>query len=163
MTIDDVRPLVEEAVSKIAPPLSVVGSLIDREGCLVLTFSDGSTKSLGSVVGKDAEPGLPGQDGADGLGFDDMEIAHDGERELILRFSRGDVVKEAAITLPVVIDRGVYKAEVEYARGDAVTWAGSLWIAQEATKAKPDSGEGWRLAVKRGRDGKDAPKRVEAE
>ena len=44
-----------------------------------------------------------------------------------------------------------------YVRGDAVTWGGSLWIAQKETSAKPDSPEsGFRLAVKKGRDGKDA-------
>jgi hypothetical protein len=54
-----------------------------------------------------------------------------------------------------VIDRGVWR-EGQYKAGDAVTWAGSLWIAQKDTDAKPDSGDGWRLSVKRGRDGKAA-------
>jgi collagen type III alpha len=58
-----------------------------------------------------------------------------------------------------VIDRGVYKAGETYEPGDAVTWGGSLWIAQKQTDAKPDTPEsGFRLAVKRGRDGKDAKK-----
>jgi hypothetical protein len=56
----------------------------------------------------------------------------------------------------VVIDRGVWREGQEYKAGDGVTWAGSYWIAQKDTSAKPDSGDGFRLAVKRGRDGKSA-------
>src|SRR5690606_21509906 len=45
--------------------------LIDRDGNLVATFTDGRMKSLGVVVGKD---GAPGRDGADlteiGMDFD---------------------------------------------------------------------------------------------
>ena len=33
--------------------------------------------------------------------------------------------------------------------------AGSLFIAQTATKAKPETSPDWKLAVKRGRDGRD--------
>lgn len=109
--------------------------------------------------GKDGRDGIDGKDGSDGLGFDDLDMTHDGERGFVLRFARGEKVKEFAFTIPIVLDRGVYKAESEYQRGDAVTWAGSLWIAQGETKAKPGEGDGWRLAVKKGRDGKDAGKR----
>jgi hypothetical protein len=56
-----------------------------------------------------------------------------------------------------VIDRGVFKDGTEYDKGDGVTWGGSFWIAQRDTQSKPDAGNGdWRLAVKKGRDGKDA-------
>ncbi len=97
----------------------------------------------------------PGPRGVDGLGFDDMEVVHDGERGFTFRFVRGAERKEFAFTVPVVLDRGVYKESQAYVRGDGVTWGGSFWIAQDETTDKPDSGKGWRLAVKRGRDGKD--------
>lgn len=58
--------------------------------------------------------------------------------------------------LPVVIDRGVYKQGEKYIRGDGVTFGGSWFIAQCDTEAKPEESQDWRLAVKRGRDGKDA-------
>ena len=64
-------------------------------------------------------------------------------------------MKAFEFSLPVVLDKGVYKAGEGYQAGDGVTWAGSFWIAQEDTTEKPDGGKGWRLAVKRGRDGKD--------
>lgn len=134
--------------------VGLAGMLIDRSGGLVATLSDGSMRSLGFVVGKDGEPGAPGRDGTDGLGFDDMTAEHDGERGFTLRFARGDQTKEFNFTLPVVLDRGVFKDGNSYEPGDAVTWGGSLWIAQKATSDKPEAGDGWRLAVKRGRDGK---------
>lgn len=92
-----------------------------------------------------------GKPGVDGVGFDDMATEYDGERTITLRFQRGENVKTFAFDMPVVIDRGVWK-EGGYKAGDGVTWAGSFWIAQNDTTAKPDSGEDWRLAVKRGRD-----------
>jgi hypothetical protein len=64
-----------------------------------------------------------------------------------------------AFRMPIVLDRGIYKPETEYLKGDGVTWAGSWWIAQIDKPAdKPGVSEQWRLAVKRGRDGKDVPK-----
>lgn len=132
--------------------IGLAGAVIDRFGNLVLTLSDGTTRDLGRVVGKDAEPATPG---APGLGFEDMEeeLSDDG-RTIVRRYSRGDAVKEFRHTMSVILDRGVYKDGREYEAGDAVTWAGSLWIAKEKTSGRPDSGQGWRLAVKRGRDGK---------
>lgn len=43
-----------------------------------------------------------------------------------------------------------------YQRGMAVTHDGCLWIARAETRAKPGTNDDWQLAVKRGRDGKDA-------
>jgi len=110
--------------------------------------------------GRDAKgiDGIDGKDGKDGFSLDDFAVDYDGERSFTFRF--GDAAGGKSIThvVPFLLDRGVYKDSGSYERGDAVTWAGSLWIAQEPTGEKPDSGKGWRLAVKRGRDGKDAPK-----
>lgn len=96
--------------------------------------------------------GRDGKDGFDGVGFDDLDLVHD-ERGVFLRFVKGENVKE--FRLPIVVDRGVFKAGQTYNKGDGTTWGGSFWIAQEETTEKPDSGKGWRCAVKRGRDGRD--------
>jgi hypothetical protein len=158
-----------EAMPKPRDGAGVAGALIDRKGSLVLTLSDGKVKDLGPVVGRDVDPvevermvakavdAIPRP--RDAFGFDDLTVEHDGERNIVLRFVRGDQTKEFPLTVPVVLDRGVWR-EGEYQKGDAVTWGGSLWIAQEKTSEKPETGAGWRLAVKRGRDGKDgtAPK-----
>jgi len=127
-------------------------------GRLVAVLSDGSTKDLGTFVGRDGQDGqdgrdgADGKDGADGLGFDDLDMV-ECEDGLALRFVRGETVKE--FPLPVVVDRGVWR-EKAYRKGSGVTWGGSFWIAQRDTDAKPDSADsGWRLAVKRGRDGRE--------
>jgi hypothetical protein len=94
-----------------------------------------------------------GKPGVDGIGFDDMAAEYDGERTITLRFERGETVKTFSFDMPVVLDRGVWK-DGEYKAGDGVTWGGSFWIAQKDTESKPGGGEDWRLAVKRGQDGK---------
>lgn len=104
---------------------------------------------------KDGRDGVDGKDGADGLGFDDIDITHDGERGFTIAVVREDRRKEFGFKLPVVLERGVYKADREYERGDAVTADGSYWIAQkDAPSGKPGHSPDWRLAVKKGRDGK---------
>lgn len=89
---------------------------------------------------------------------DETESVLDGGRTIVRRtvYSSGRTF-ERTINMAVVLDRGVYKHDVPYKPGDAVTWAGSIWIAQRRDDAipygkpgTPDSG--WRLAVKAGRD-----------
>lgn len=139
--------------AKGADGAGIADLLTDRDGALVATFTDGRMKSLGVIVGKD---GAPGKDGRDGLGFDDLEVEFDGQKTITLKMQKGEVVKEANIVLPINIDRGIFREGQEYTAGDSVTWGGSYWIAQRDTGAKPDGPEsGWRLAVKKGRDGKD--------
>lgn len=91
------------------------------------------------------------KDGKDGVSIADFEF--DGERTLRCRKTDGEIV---SITFPVMIDRGTYNQErgADYERGDAVSFGGSLWIAQRSTIARPGTDDSWRLAVKKGRDGK---------
>ncbi len=62
-------------------------------------------------------------------------------------------------SVPLLLDRGVFKPGTAYARGDCVSYGGSIWIAHadEASErpGTPDGAKHWRLAVKAGRDGKD--------
>lgn len=183
VTIDDVAPvlteLVDRAVKAIPAPkdgVGVAGGLINREGALVLTLSDGSAHPLGVVVGKDADmaeieriisekvAAIPApKDGVDGLGFEDMteELADDG-RTIIRRYTRGDQVKEFRHTFAVVIDREIYREGKTYSPGDGVTFGGSFWIKRGVEQGKPGEGDAWRLAVKRGRDGRGASVKTEA-
>ena len=164
VTIEDVAPLiaseVEKRVSELPKPkdgkdgrdgLDVKDLFRAEGGILVATMSDGRVKELGRFVG---EKGEPGKDGADGLGFDDLTVEYDGEKNFAFKFIKGERVKQFDFTLPVVLDRGIFTNGKEYTPGDGVTWAGHYWIAQTETKAKPGEGNDWRLAVKRGRDGK---------
>lgn len=53
------------------------------------------------------------------------------------------------------IHKGVWK-EGQYLKGDAVTWAGSTFIAvRDNDSEKPEVTDAWKLSTKRGRDGKD--------
>ena len=155
VTPADVAPMIAEEVAKAVaalPPapagVGLAGAMIDRDGELVITLSNGEIKKLGPVVGKDAAPAAPGRDG---LGFEDMDFeVKDGR--LFAVFRRGDVMKEAM--LPGLSYRGVWK-EGEYLVGDSVTYAASQWIALEQTSEKPGEGKSWQLAVRKGRDGRD--------
>ena len=152
VTADDVLPALMKRADEYLSALSPVGladALIDRDGNLVVTMTDGRAKPLGPVIGKD------GDQGQDGIGFDDMTLDYDGERTFTFLFQRGERVEERKFVVPVVLDRGVYRADTDYAKGDAVTYGGSVWIAQTDTKTKPDGSADWRLAVKKGRDGRD--------
>jgi len=179
VTIDDVRPLIDDAVSKAVaalPPArdgkdgaDVMDAVIDRIGHLVLTFSNGKTKDVGQVVGDDGvdcdfdgvwkiinEKLDSWPKPKDGMGFDDLSVEYDGERTFKFVLVQGDRKKEFAFDVPIVLDRGIYADGKSYARGDAVTWDGSSWIAQtDGAKEKPGTGKEWRLAIKRGTRGKD--------
>ncbi len=99
--------------------------------------------------------GKDGRDGTNGVGWDDMTVEHDGKRGVTLKWIKGDAQHIAEIVIPCVIDAGFYKEGQAYEQGDGVTFGGSYWIAQKATSAKPEVGsEDWRLAVRKGRDGK---------
>lgn len=142
-----------------ADGIGLAVALIDRDGNLVVTLTNGETKALGAVVGKDGDPG---EKGADGIGFDDMTLDYDGERTLTFLFQKGERIEERRFTVPVVLDRGVYRPDGVYDKGDAVTYGGSLWIAQRETKARPDSSADWRLSVKAGRNGRDSEAKAAA-
>ena len=96
------------------------------------------------------------KDGADGFGFDDFDIGYDGERGFTFKFQHGDRLLERTFTIPLIIDRGVFKRGSTYQLGDGVTHGGSYWIARnDSADAPGENNSSWRLAVKRGRDGKD--------
>lgn len=91
-----------------------------------------------------------GVNGKDALPVESIDIVQDG-RDVVIKL--GDT--KHVIKLDTVIDRGVWR-EAEYEKGDAVTYGGSLWIAQDSgAHGAPGTSKAWRLAVKKGRDGKD--------
>src|SRR5690606_21381646 len=70
--------------------------LIDRDGNLVATMTDGRTKSLGIGIGKD---GAPGRDGKDGADFSDVPFDYDGARTLTSRGKGGEITKRLPIPI----------------------------------------------------------------
>jgi len=178
VTVQDVAPVIAQEVSKAVAaipqpkdPIGMLGALIDREGHLVLTLSDGSIKNLGLVVGRDVEMAAvtkriqeelstwpKPKDGVDGLGFDDLSVLHDGERGFSVTFRRGEHIKEFPFTIPCVLYLGVYSEGKTYQVGDSVTFGGHLFIARAETALKPDftpaATKVWTLSAKAGRDGR---------
>ncbi len=156
VSVDDVLPELKAHLAELVaalPPaekgadgVGLAGAFIDRNGELTVTLTNGETRGLGPVVGNDGEPGI---------GFDDMDIVHDGEREFTFRFQRGAKIVERSFSLPVMLDRGVFTDGKGYVAGDVVSYGGSMWIAQKETDERPGTGDGWRLSVKKGRNGKD--------
>jgi hypothetical protein len=199
---------------------SVLSALVDADGELVLTMSDGRQHKAGIVRGRDGRDGIDAKDGAPGAqgapGRDalairplpyiddekslpagswachagglwqaerdtdplrgrpaqscgwlpvvvgekslDLVLDDDGRTVVVKRVSSTGIALERRFAVPVVLDRGVYSVGKAYARGDAVTRGGSLFIAKiDAPKGLPGASDDWRLAVKAGRDGKDAP------
>lgn len=137
-----------ERGEKGADGAGIADLLIDRDGNLVATLTDGRMKSLGVVCGKDGQRGTDGKDGADFSGFD---VDYDGERTLTIRGKGGDIAKR----LPIPIDRGYWRAGT-YQKADVVTEGGTAYIAQTDTKEKPSlSSADWRIFARKGRDGKD--------
>lgn len=139
--------------------VGLAGALIDRGGNLILTMTNGDTKNLGPVVGKDGEPGKPGRDGFNLEDFDASVM--DDCRTVLLSFTGKEMDYKIELGFPVMIYRGVYK-EGQYVRGDTVTWGGSLWHC-DAVKTTEKPGDGsmdWTLCAKKGRDGKDGEEKA---
>lgn len=148
ITVDDVAPMLERKMAEWA---------LDFERRAQETLQRAIDRM---PVPKDGAPGKDGRDGIDGkdgLGIEDFHWDLDVDAgEMVLVFERGDVRKEFRKPVPVMVDRGVFKAGEQYRQGNSVTWGGSSWIAQKHDPAgKPGESADWRLSVKKGRDGKD--------
>lgn len=167
-SLDDIRELVTEAVKAIPTPKDGESVTVDqvmdalapaveaKMASWALDFERRAQGVMERAIERMPKP-KDGVDGRDGLGFDDMQVGYDGERTLTMTYAQGDKEKTFSFEMPLLLDRGVFKEGSDYARGDVVTWGGSMWIAQAETKGKPGE-DGWRLAVKKGRDGKDFSK-----
>ena len=174
VTVDDVRPMVEalldERVKALPPPKDGTSVTIDEvlealeprvEAAIAKVMLDVERRAQGVLeraVERMPKP-KDGIDGKDGFSLDDLQIEDDGEGTVTLRFVRGDLVRERTFRVPSFSDRGVFREGDAYHKGDGVTFGGSFWIAQkDAPEGKPGNSPDWRLAVKKGRDGRDSDK-----
>jgi collagen type III alpha len=137
--------VVEKAIENATP------SIIARTAVLVPPGRDG-------VPGR---PGTPGEDGKDGIDGKDGETIigiHTEQRsareyEFVIKTSAGE--HRAPVSVPAILDAGVHRTGQSYAKGDGVTHGGNFWIAQRDNNDLPGKSDAWRLAVRKGRDGKD--------
>lgn len=118
--------------------------------------------------GERGEKGIDGRDGRDGqdgitLGIDDLQgVTFDADQKaFVFTFGRGEHVKSWTVPVPMTLYRDVWLEGKTYQAGDVVTWGGAMWVAKEATSAKPGlptvESRAWKLCVKAGRDGKVGP------
>lgn len=163
---EDVQRMVEEAVTK---AMSVVSAPKDGEpgrDALQLelqpeidldrSYARGTyAKHAGGLWRAfEATKGLHGWECVvDGIA--ELRVDQTGrEFTLVARTSSGTEVSKS-IKVAALEDKGVFKAGDDYEAGDGVTWGGSFFIAQkDAPIGHPGEPgcDGWRLAVKRGRD-----------
>lgn len=136
-----------------ADGVGLAGAMIDRDGELNVTLTNGEVRKLGPVVGKDGRDGERGPEGFSLTDFDTDWRPED--KVLILSWDAGEHRYSHELFIPYLRDCGVWTEGANYLKGDGVTWGGSFWTAQDDTSEKPDGSKYWRLAVKKGRDGKD--------
>lgn len=97
------------------------------------------------------------KDGRDALPVESFDLVlGDDSRTLTVKLQVGDTLVEKSVKVPAIIDRGVFSGEKAYEQGDGTTYGGCYWIAQkDAPEGVPGGSADWRLAVKKGRDGRD--------
>lgn len=168
VTADEVQALVDDAVSKCMQAMSLpkdgepgrdavhieILPAVDIAKCYprgtYATHRGGLWRSYEATVGLKGWECIV--EGVASIG-----IEQDGDRSFkAVATLSGGRTEEKSLTFPMMIYRGVFGGG-DHAPGDTVTWAGSLWHCDEPTSDKPGEtgSKGWRLAVKKGRDGKD--------
>jgi hypothetical protein len=152
VTIEDLRPVVLELV---AAEIAARPARDGRDGLPGVPGPAGE-KGLDGINGKDGIDGRPGEkgaDGADGLGINNAAMTFDETKGYALVMSNGE--RSFEMRLPQGWDAGVWRQGRQYPKGCNVTFKGDQWTAQVDTVNRPGDTPDWRLAVRRGRDGKD--------
>lgn len=137
------------------PGVGLADALIDRDGALVLTMTDGRAKALGVVVGRD---GAAGADGRDGLSMADVTRTYDAEaHEVVERWTVAGEEKELRYPAGGIRPGGFWREGMKCHALQAITHDGALWIAKHDTAARPclENTDDWQLAARKGRDGRD--------
>lgn len=125
--------------------------MIDRDGALVASMTDGRMKSLGVVVGRDGKNGDPGKDGRS---VEDFTRTYSPEtHEIIERWNGGQELRYPA---GGIRHKGYWNPGVKATAGDSWTHNGNLWIAVRDTGAEPTTEcKDWTIGARKGRDGRD--------
>jgi hypothetical protein len=129
--------------------LGLAGAMIDRDGALQITLTNGEVKNLGQIVGKD------GSDGKDGVSLEsfDMEYLPESHEITVKAVCQGRT-KELRYPAGGIHSKGYWLEGVRAKAGEAWVQDGSLWIAVKDNASKPATNdEGWIIAARKGRDG----------
>lgn len=148
-----------EPGAKGADGLGLAGAMIDRDGALQITLTNGEVKSLGPVVGKD---GSNGKDGADGASLDSFELEYLPEtHEIAVKAACGGRAKEIRYPAGGLRPGGYWREGTKAKANEAWVHDGSLWIAKCDTLAKPETQSAdWIIGARKGRDGETIVKTV---
>lgn len=160
--VEELAEVVVTTVQRAIAPLTARLAVLDEQ---FKSFEAASVRERLAVLetrapvpGPAGKDGANGKDGADGLGFDDLSVDFDGNRTLAFNFQRGDIKKTFSIPLPFQRYCGSYQPDYPYVIGDVVTSGGNAWHCQQPTTIRPgDSVSAWKMMVRKGRDGRDAP------
>lgn len=142
----------DAVAEKGADGIGLAGAMIDREGALLITMTNGEVKNLGPVVGKD---GSNGKDGADGLSFESFDMEYLPEsHEISVKASVQGRVKEIRYDAGGIRPKGYWTEGTKAKTNEAWTEGGTLWIALKETSSKPGlQNDAWMIAARKGRDG----------
>lgn len=129
-----------------ADGVGLAGAMIDRDGVLLVTLTNGEVKSLGGVVGKD---------GSDGVSFDSFEMHYlEEEHAIRVQASCAGRTKELRYPAGGLRPAGYWREGTKAKACETWVHDGSLWIATKDTTAKPETqADGWIIAARKGRDG----------
>lgn len=187
LTVEDVRPMLEDMVKALpkpengkdanmpelklhlaelvksievpqaqpAPTVDEVAATFERRfSDLTLSWERQARDTFEKAADRMPKP----ENGRDAIpleGFD-LSLDEDG-RTLTVKMQAGETVIEKSVKIAAVLDRGIFKQEGTYEKGDGVSYGGSFWIAKcDNPQGVPGSGEtDWRCSVKAGRPGRD--------
>jgi hypothetical protein len=123
--------------------VGLAAALINRDGELVVTTTDGQIRELGLVVGRDGRDGVDGKDGLPGRDGQAGERGEKGEDGTAGRDGKDAYPGEA---------RGLFDPAAEYLARDIVALNGSAFMARRDNPGECP-GDGWMLLASRGKRG----------
>lgn len=149
----DVQEIATRAAALVPAPQVDYAEIVRQVIAQIPAPNDGKDANVEEIAARVAEltyprivalippplKGEPGERGDDGLNAPDEIRA---------------IAREEVLTNQRDFYRGVFTDGTQYRTADGVTWDGSMWFAQRDTKSKPGTDDSWKLAVKKGRDGK---------
>jgi hypothetical protein len=132
-----------EPGTKGADGVGLAGAMIDRDGCLMATLTNGEVKNLGPVVGKD------------GIGFESFDMEYLPEsHEVAIKASAAGRTKELRFPAGGIRPGGYWRDGTKALAAQTWVHDGSMFIALKDTSEKPSTeSKDWIIGARRGRDG----------
>lgn len=151
-----------ERGEKGADGVGLAGAMLDRDGELLVTMTNGEVKKLGAVVGRD---GRDGKDGVDGIGFDSFEMEYLEEtHEVRIKAAAAGRVKEIRFPAGGISLGGYWRDGSKAKALQVFSLDGNAYVAKRDTSAKPSpASEDWVLMSRKGRDGETVVKTVSSD